>query len=59
MEKGFGPHNVISSGEINGLLAGLAFAAVAFIWMAYGTRRRVATPTPTASTVATTRPKPM
>lgn len=58
MEK-FGPHDVITSGEIHATLAGLAFAAVAFIWMAYGTRRRVTTPTPTASTVATTRPKPM
>jgi hypothetical protein len=40
MEKGFGPHNVISSGEIGATLAVLALAAIAFVWMAYGTRRR-------------------
>lgn len=58
MDK-FGPHDVITSGEIHGTLAVLALAGVAFIWMAYGTRRRVTTPTPTASTVVTTRPKAM
>jgi hypothetical protein len=63
MDK-FGPHDVVSSGEIQGTLAVLALAAVAYIWMAYGTRQRATTPTPTTtanttSTVATTRPKAM
>jgi hypothetical protein len=34
MPHGFGPYNVITSGEIVGTLVVLAMAVVAFLWMA-------------------------
>ena len=39
--NGFGPHGVISAGEIIGTLVTLTLALCAFIWMGYRTRRRV------------------
>lgn len=39
MEHGYGPHGIISGGEIAGTLVVIAVALVAFIWMAYRTRR--------------------
>lgn len=56
MEK-FGPHDVITGGEIHATLVVLALAAVAFIWMAYGTRNRAATPTADEGGTATPKSK--
>jgi hypothetical protein len=39
MANGFGPYNIISSGEIVATAAVLLFAVVAFVWMAYRTSR--------------------
>jgi cbb3-type cytochrome oxidase subunit 3 len=39
MNQGYGPHGVISGGEIAVTLAVFALALVAFVWMAYRTRR--------------------
>ncbi|HVU01133.1 MAG TPA: hypothetical protein VHE30_05250 [Polyangiaceae bacterium] len=39
MQHGFGPHSVITSGEVTGTLVTLALAVVAFVWMAYKTRK--------------------
>lgn len=41
MGDGFGPYGIIGSGEVAATLTVIALAMIAFVWMAYRTRRIV------------------